>query len=371
MSILHHFLLAFILFGFFQGIVNAVFLFKTSNQFKPNRLLALLTVLIALANLNIYFFQLSIPPFWQKVGDMLPLLLFMPVGPLLWLYIRNSLAGEKLSRKDLIHFIPIIFDLIPYVLALVYYIGLTDNKEPLFRWIDFYNVYVDVLRWVSITIYLSMSWRICIKSLQREKMIACAKQLLIVFSTFQLVWLIFLIPYLWPIFQIELLQAAGWFTIYIPLTALVYVLGLIGYRISTEYKKTSGIKLSETEIRQVIGLLEKTVIGERLFLDPKLNLAGLSKHIGVSQKVISHVLNQYVNKNFNEYLNVYRIAVFKQKLAQNRQTVLSLQGIAKECGFNSQATFQRAFKQLTGVSPSEYLKLGSSENAPHHTQIRI
>lgn len=301
----------------------------------------------------------------------MPLLIFMPVGPLLWLYIRNSLNGEKLGRKDFIHFTPVVFDLIPYVMALVYYVGLTSNKGLLFRWIDFYNVYVDVLRWISLTIYLSMCWRICIKSLQREKMITYAKQLLVVFSAFQLVWLGFLIPYLWPKLEIAFFQTAGWFAIYIPLTALVYVLGLIGYRISTEYKKTNGIKLSETEVRKIISLLEKAVVEEALFLDPKLNLASLSKHIGVPQKVISYVLNQYVNKNFNEYLNVYRIAVFKQKLAQNRQSVLSLQGVAQECGFNSQATFQRVFKQFTGVSPTEYLKLEVSENVDRHTQIRI
>ena len=371
MSILHHFLLAFILFGFFQGIVNAIFLFKTSKQFKPNWLLGILTVLIAFANLNIYFFQLSIPPFWQKVGDMLPLLVFMPVGPLLWLYVRNSLNGEKFERKDAVHFIPVIFDLIPYLVASVYYIGLIGNRERVFVWIDVYNVYVDILRWVSIMAYLLMSWRICMKSPQREKMIAYTKQLLVVFSAFQFVWLIFLIPYLWPKFQTTLLQTAGWFTIYVPLTTLVYVLGWIGYRIAKEYKKTSGIKLSEAEARQLINKLEKALMEESLFLDPKLNLAALSKHIGVQQKMISYVLNQYLNKNFNEYLNTYRITVFKQKLAQNRQSVLSLQGIAKECGFNSQATFQRVFKQFTGVSPTEYLSLKPSENVDYRTQIRI
>jgi len=35
---------------------------------------------------------------------------------------------------------------------------------------------------------------------------------------------------------------------------------------------------------------------------------------------------------------------------------LTIAGIAFECGFNSQATFQRTFKELTGQSPSEFRK---------------
>jgi AraC-like DNA-binding protein len=31
-------------------------------------------------------------------------------------------------------------------------------------------------------------------------------------------------------------------------------------------------------------------------------------------------------------------------------------GIAYECGFNSKATFNRVFKNLTGVTPGEYVK---------------
>ena len=45
---------------------------------------------------------------------------------------------------------------------------------------------------------------------------------------------------------------------------------------------------------------------------------------------------------------------FKQKVKQPELGNLTFAGIASECGFNSQATFQRAFKHVTGLSPSEF-----------------
>jgi len=67
------------------------------------------------------------------------------------------------------------------------------------------------------------------------------------------------------------------------------------------------------------------------------------------------VLNQHLHlKVFNEFVNEYRVEVFKEKLQDRQWINLTIAAIAYECGFNSQATFQRAFKQSTGFSPSEF-----------------
>jgi len=38
---------------------------------------------------------------------------------------------------------------------------------------------------------------------------------------------------------------------------------------------------------------------------------------------------------------------------------LTIAGIAYDCGFNSQPTFHRAFKSITGITPKEYLQKNS------------
>ena len=68
-------------------------------------------------------------------------------------------------------------------------------------------------------------------------------------------------------------------------------------------------------------------------------------------------MNQYENKGFNEFVNTYRIEEVKKYLLQNDFSNLTISGMALEAGFNSQATFQRVFKKLEGMTPTEFLAL--------------
>ena len=99
----------------------------------------------------------------------------------------------------------------------------------------------------------------------------------------------------------------------------------------------------------------------KLYHDPALNLSALAKHTGVPPKTISAVLNQHLNKSFNEFINEYRIREIKERLLQPGNKNLTIAGLAYECGFNSQPTFQRAFKAFVGVSPKEFM---SKEQKP-------
>src|SRR5947199_10795296 len=103
--------------------------------------------------------------------------------------------------------------------------------------------------------------------------------------------------------------------------------------------------LSGTTIQQAIILLGKAMEEDTLYRNPALNLDILTRHTGLPQKTISAVLNQHLHKSFNEFVNIYRVETFKEKLLQRETDNLTIAGIAYECGFNSQATFQRTFKQ--------------------------
>ena len=70
---------------------------------------------------------------------------------------------------------------------------------------------------------------------------------------------------------------------------------------------------------------------------------------------LSMVINKGFGMNFNDWVNKYRLEEIKslfEKGEHKRQTLLS---IAFECGFNSKATFNRAFKKSTGLTPREWL----------------
>jgi AraC-like DNA-binding protein len=145
------------------------------------------------------------------------------------------------------------------------------------------------------------------------------------------------------------------------MTIFIYWLGIKGYIISQQKnfqdkKPAVNSTVSPQLAEQVITKLKKVMSDEKIYLNPTLNLAILSETTGISAKTISHVLNRHLQKSFNEFINGYRISEFKAKILQPDMSNLTIAGVACECGFNSQATFQRTFKELTGQSPSEFRK---------------
>lgn len=113
--------------------------------------------------------------------------------------------------------------------------------------------------------------------------------------------------------------------------------------------------IPDTVIGEAVPLLMKAMEQDQLYLNPELNLALVAQHTGLPTKTISAVLNQHLQKSFNEFVNEYRVAAFKQKIAESRQEQYTIMSLALESGFNSLPTFQRAFRNNTGMSPREYM----------------
>ena len=188
---------------------------------------------------------------------------------------------------------------------------------------------------------------------------------------FQVIWLSHLIPYLIPSLSNKLLDTVSWYPIYVPLSILVYFLGINGYFISSnkEQKSKKSIHLSADEINSCINRLENVMLHELLFLNPTLSLAEIVSHTGINQKIISQVLNQHLGKSFNGFVNEYRINEVKKRLIDPQYKHLTITGIAFESGFNSQATFQRTFRQMTGQSPTEFIQLHTTNRINYTSQI--
>jgi putative ABC transport system permease protein len=72
--------------------------------------------------------------------------------------------------------------------------------------------------------------------------------------------------------------------------------------------------------------------------------------------LLSYILNSQLKMNFHDFVNQYRVEEAKNKLNDPRYAHLSLLGIGLESGFNSKTTFNRVFKQATGMTPTEYQK---------------
>ncbi|MVM40318.1 helix-turn-helix domain-containing protein [Spirosoma sp. HMF3257] len=366
-----------LLLGSVQGVILASLLwFNPKGRQLSNRLLAVLIGLLALMS-----FCVGVPVMNRWVSlmlDFLPLIVAMPLGPLLYFYTRSMLEPAfQMGVKERRHFYPTILDFGSKMVGWVFVIGLLlgffEHKSgPTWGHImDEYDTYVDIPRWFSVTIYLFLTKRI-LNQYQRNgqnqpeqgQKLRLLRQFVNVFLGFQVIWFVHLVPYIIPSLREPLLDRFGWYPIYIPIAILIYWLGLKGYLYTRsesvdKLAKSTTSELSSKTVEQVISALVNAMEQQKLFLDTELTVDKLGQHLHLPPKLISAVLNQHLHKNYNGFVNEYRVDEVKRRLRHPAYEHLTLTGIAFDCGFNSQATFQRTFKLVTGSSPGEYLKNSS------------
>lgn len=82
-----------------------------------------------------------------------------------------------------------------------------------------------------------------------------------------------------------------------------------------------------------------------------LSLDAVAKEVGASKCHLSHVFSSKLHTSFNDYLNSLRLNSAQNMLRNTDKDILA---ISLECGFESQRTFNRAFKRLYLTTPSEY-----------------
>lgn len=98
--------------------------------------------------------------------------------------------------------------------------------------------------------------------------------------------------------------------------------------------------------------LNKLVNTNQWFLKPRLTLSDVSEFTGLQVRDISRAINTVTNKSFNEYINEYRIKHICQAL--DACSPHSLTRLYTDAGFSSKASFNKVFKEYSGMTPSEY-----------------
>jgi AraC-like DNA-binding protein len=111
---------------------------------------------------------------------------------------------------------------------------------------------------------------------------------------------------------------------------------------------------------RILRKLANTWSIDRLHLDSQLTLRSLCAHLRENPHYVSQVINQDLGLTFYDLVNRQRIQAAMDALKRGPQrTVLE---IALEVGFNSKSTFNAAFRQHAGTTPSEYRRAGAAMN---------
>lgn len=118
----------------------------------------------------------------------------------------------------------------------------------------------------------------------------------------------------------------------------------------------AGVLLNETDAENYVSKIKHFMQTEKPYLDANLALPHLANMLHIPSHILSRVINEKFGLNFFDFINQYRVEEVKSKISEPDFDNLSLLGIAFDCGFNTKSAFNRVFKKMTGLTPSEYKK---------------
>lgn len=84
----------------------------------------------------------------------------------------------------------------------------------------------------------------------------------------------------------------------------------------------------------------------------EIRLKDIANKFGYNEKYLSHALHSLTGIHFNRLISMYRINYAKELFDKNSE--ISVTEVASACGFSAQNTFNRAFKDFTNQTPSQY-----------------
>jgi len=146
---------------------------------------------------------------------------------------------------------------------------------------------------------------------------------------------------------------------FIIMTFLLVVLGIWQKSIPVfipPKEEISQSALQDHDLKRYQLKLEKFMDEHKPYLDPELTIEKLGELTGIKKLLLSQTLNKAFNKNFFTFIKEYRIRHVEVELKNKGNEDRTIMDIAYMSGFNSKTGFNRAFKEVTGKTPTEYLE---------------
>lgn len=340
----------------FTFFVSFLFLFKKGNK-KSNYIFAFFLITQILYNLERFIVHKGSPG-----PEMISLGMFfvsteLLFGALIYFYVQSVLFSDfKFSNKMLIHTIPFFVNLI--LILIDYYLDNFFWKQKLFLIIDgIFSRPLSLIYLLAAAVQL-IKYKAILKEKKSDATLLKWNWLnTIVFLFFMNRFIneIFVASYYMG-YEINIPDYLCICFILIVSSAIVFY-GLLKnevFQVSHEnaaekYQKT---KISDENLNSILLAVEKNMETHKLFLDPSLSIEDLAEKTGIQSHLISQAINSKLGMNFFNYINNYRIEESKKLL--NEENDKTIQEIFYQSGFSSKSTFNKIFKNFTGLTPSEY-----------------
>lgn len=341
------------LFAFFWGM----------NLFLSNSKLIIMSYILWTASIWLFAGAYVFTGIYLKYPEFY--LLHFPfvytIGPMFYLYYKESILEEEF-KNILYHFI---LTLLVCILILPYHLFSLEEKTLFLESMIKKNITTYAILIMSINVGAKISILLYMSKILWENryLIHLNKNSSNNKSVF-----LFITGLLYLNLFLGLLGFIFKSFVLIKLSALLLPLNLfIFFVASSKYSEMiSGIKLEIKKARYeqskiknlnvdfILNKMKLIMENEKAFADEDISLSILAEDLEISPHQLSEILNEKLKKTFHQFINEHRITEAKKiMLEEKKRAVLS---IAFAVGFNSKASFNRAFKQVTGITPQQFRK---------------
>lgn len=116
-------------------------------------------------------------------------------------------------------------------------------------------------------------------------------------------------------------------------------------------RSTKQIDLLSEADGATLAMIDTALEQDALFSDENLSLARLARKAGLPPREVSAVINRATGFNLSQFVNNRRVAEVCRLLKETKKPLIQ---IMFEAGFSTKSNFNREFRRVTGVSPSQY-----------------
>ncbi|MEL6812089.1 MAG: helix-turn-helix domain-containing protein [Bacteroidota bacterium] len=344
--------------GFLLAVGMGLFLFLLLilEKNKKNRPIALfvLAFSVILFQYVLYWTRYEIQfPYLQ----LLPSLCYYVTGPLIYLYFLN-LYKKKVRFNYMLHFFPALLIVIPNVVLWLKYLGWIDIKIPLLFLVQQYWFIV-----AHMSIYSLLIFRLIFSNNENGSQYGMMRKrwgmtLATLYSLFIAAYTSYYLLVQFPFFNAE------WdYMISIMMTVSIYAIGYFIFKqpavFDGEFYSRLFLPKDEKKdnfetalLNELYQNLTNYMEREKPYTDNELRLVNLADQLGFSTHLLSKVINKKSGKNFNKFVNEYRLREAERLLSETSQP--SIKSVYFDVGFNSKAAFYNAFKRKHNCTPSQF-----------------
>ena len=359
---------------FFSLILWLVLLIRGAKENRlSDQMLGWVMFMLAMEMQDYTFGFAGINVLWNELNGF-PRSVHLLFGPAVYFYFRSQVNREfRLQKKHLIH-------LIPYALYFFYELTFflagpeTVEMKHSSSWDEVMGYVYRVVMYSSYIFY----FRKCLL-IYRDYKAWSVNQFsnidLIDFNWFKnfiilmIIWIgfRFVLNILDSVYDWDFYQDWWWNLALVVVATYIGLAGVMQKQPAQIYFEVDEVDLhkpvnkekesSITDEQKLIAeRLNKIMDLDRLYLQSELNLRELAQHLKTNTSLLSKTINQTFGMNFNDYVNSLRIEEFINRYREDEANNYTIISLAFDAGFNSTATFNRAFKKAKGRSPKEYLK---------------